>query len=62
MVEFLLAQFQDRAMSACGFHACIGRYRTRYAEISSLLSLRSIPGALATMVKNGRIRAHLQLS
>jgi len=59
MVEFLLTQFQDRAMSACGFHA---RYRTRYAEISSLLSIRFIPGALATMVKNGRIRAHLQLS
>jgi hypothetical protein len=60
MVEFLLAQFQDRAMSACGFHAWYpGGIAHDIAEISSLLS---IPGALATMVKNGRIRAHLQLS
>jgi len=39
----------------------IGRYRTRYCR-DFLAAVQSIPGALATMVKNGRIRAHLQLS
>ena len=63
MVEFLLTQFQDRAMSACGVHAW-------YWEVSPLDIFQAISPPLAQwmidapdpIVENGRSGGPPQLN